>query len=210
MLLIFDNNFVTLYDRTEEEIDGTFGLGGPVFGIDYNLQIDRLYIGTGYKQQGKIRIYSISSNMAEKLYEIKVPSISGFLVYPYAQKIYLKSGHLIDLTNHQTDKGYSIEAGESYKQAAEWKLGSSELNSYSHDLQNNRISIDKQGLEMQNFELKNARLKENWGNKGVLLILNSVNVTLLYVDYQKFVPLSLDFNFQSDLSKLLKSEMNPF
>jgi hypothetical protein len=83
-LMIFGKQFVTFYNRSEDEEVGEFGLGGTRFDIDYDLQMDRLYIGTSYKEQGKIRIYSISSSMADKFYEIKVPTTKKFRAYPHS------------------------------------------------------------------------------------------------------------------------------
>jgi hypothetical protein len=114
-----------------------------VFGIDYNFAKDALYVGTNYKNQGKIRIYTISSNMAEKLFEILVPTNDSFLVYPFAQKIYQSSGYQISYDDKKPDHEAIIFYDENYLEASKWKLGSSELNTFYYDKKLNMIVVDK-------------------------------------------------------------------
>lgn len=42
-----------------------------------------------------IRIYKLSSTLAEKFYDIMVPEPCDFLVYPNDKTIYLQSGHTV-------------------------------------------------------------------------------------------------------------------
>lgn len=64
------------------------------------------------------------------------------------------------------------------------------------------------------LKTKHASLKENWGNKGVILILNNINLSLFYVDFQEKSPLNhypfnVNTSYQRDLKSYLKGKISP-
>ena len=140
--------------------------------------------------------------MAEKLFEILVPTNDSFLVYPFAQKIYQSSGYQISYDDKKPDHEARIFYDENYVEASKWKLGSSELNTFYYDKKLNMIVVDKQGQKVGEYKLKNGVLTESWGNKGILLIKNRINPCLFYVDFQEFIPVNLDKDFNTSIREL--------
>ena len=123
---------MTIFNRSSREKIQR-GLGGPVVNIDYSFLQDRIYIGTQYKDKGMIRIYSLSSTLAKKYYDILVPKACHFLVYPNDKTIYLKSGHVVryDLPGeNKDDPTFHLIEDHMATPASEWKLGNTENSSY--------------------------------------------------------------------------------
>ena len=50
---------------------------------------------------------------------------------------------------------------------------------------------------------------ESWGNKGVNLVYNILNIQLLYVDFDAFVVLNLEGVLDQELSNYLERKTTP-
>jgi hypothetical protein len=115
---------------------------------------------------------------------------------------------LIDLTKDTPEKiGYTITEGEDFAGLQEWKLASTEKHSFNL-VESNKLIVRQQNKKIAEHQLNQAKFRSNWGNKGVCLILNVLNLSLFYVDYQKFHNMDLNVSFQQDLSKFLKGRIS--